>query len=110
MQWSIVVPPSALRQLRSSHIEPSHLASQLYQLLHASNVLNHHSTNATAAAGGGRGSGSGSMGVSGGYAGMPQDFPVRFVQGCMVPDDDARSDLRGEFTLTAMQVSHQALV
>lgn len=107
LQWSIVIPPFALRQLRSAQIEPGHLASQLYQLLHASNVLNHHSTNATAA-GGGRGAGGGSLGVSGGYAGMPQDFPVRFVQGCMIPGDDPRPELRGEFMLKAMQVRAHA--
>lgn len=66
--------------------------------------MNHHSTNATAASGL---AGLGMMPLSGGYAGMPQDFPVRFVQGCMVPDDDARHGLPGEFALRAIQVRNK---
>lgn len=103
-----MVPPSSQQQLAAVRVQPSHISSQLHSLLQASNVLNNHTTS-TAASGsaaaaaallpapkGGK--------LSGGYAGMPQDLPVRYVRGGFVGPEDPRRHLQGEFTLTALQV------
>lgn len=115
-QWSIVVPRESLLQLSKWHVQPSKLSGDLFRLLHASNVLNNHLVNVTSAGGGPNGTPGVAAGLlamqqssgaqlSGGYAGMPQDLPVRYVRGVIVSPDDPRELLQNEFTLTATQVS-----
>ncbi|KAF8063763.1 hypothetical protein HT031_003620 [Scenedesmus sp. PABB004] len=93
VQWSIVLPQDALKQLERCGVHPQALASQLYELLQQSNVANGHAVSASTAG----------AAASGGYAGMPQDLPVRYVQCRHVPQSDPRAALRGGFTLEAIQ-------
>ncbi|KAF6260105.1 hypothetical protein COO60DRAFT_1509388 [Scenedesmus sp. NREL 46B-D3] len=107
--WSVVVPPASQQQLAACGVQPSSIATQLRTLLHASNVLNNHLIDATSAPSGSAAAAllqdqqSAGAGLSGGYAGMPQDLPVRYVRGGFVGADDPRRLLQGEFTLTALQ-------
>jgi hypothetical protein len=111
----VVVPPASQQQLAACRIQPSHIISQLHSLLQASNALNNHLTNSAAVPNGsgaaaaaaallGPGQQAAGAVLSGGYAGMPQDLPVRYVRGGFVGPDDPRRHLLGEFTLTALQV------
>lgn len=87
-----------MRLLQTAGVQASHVASQLYSMLHAANARNQHTT--MLQDGGGACDG---LPASGGYAGLPQDLPLRNVRSGIVPADDPRVELRGESCLVALQ-------
>jgi hypothetical protein len=105
------VPPASQQQLAACRIQPSHITSQLHTILHASNVFHNHLTSAAMPSGSATAAAPllpsqqprGAV-LSGGYAGLPLDLPVKYVKGGFVGPDDPRRHLQGEFTLTALQV------
>lgn len=83
MQDLISIPSETEARLQGYNIDIEQLKVQLHALL----VLQ-----AAVASSGGRPNG------------VPEDLPVRFVEGCVVSEQDPRTQLHGEFALRATQV------